>query len=483
MLQAVCLGVALKLKGMALKAWRFYGLMGIAIGIPLTLIHFLRLDMVPWASIILAGYLVLELVWLSLLLLSVGTSRYRHPAADVDSRSPNPQPEDPQTEKAQPTVAVIIAAYNEEAMLPETVDGVLAQSVQPDRILVVDDGSSDGSLTVLAQRYGVVYQDGIGRSPHYPTLQVLAKHHSGKADSLNAGVRLAQDDVVITVDADTQMKAGAIAAVKTYFAEDSELKVIGPLMQPVCEPGRFAKAMQTLQRYEYLRSFSTQAAWSRIDGTLTVSGACAAYRRDILMAVGAFDPTSWVEDYEVMVRIYRYCRARHLRPKVLISPYLTATTDAPNSVPAFIRQRRRWIGGFLQTLLRYRHIVGKPKEGVIGSAYLVLGVVDACSPVYAIASIGLIFSMVFGMVRLPSIILVLLGARWTLDFLFSWVNITRHQQWQRCQWQVANEGQTRWFNRRGALIETVLRPFVLLPLYQVSYWVGWLANFRGRLSW
>ncbi|MEM9771563.1 MAG: glycosyltransferase family 2 protein, partial [Cyanobacteria bacterium P01_D01_bin.73] len=343
--RAVCVGVALKFEDMALKAWRFYGLMTIAIGIPLSLIYGLRLDMMPWVTSVLIGYLALELLSLSLLLLSVGTSRYRHPAV---SHNPPPQPD--HHSKDQPTVAVIIAAYNEEAMLPETVDGVLAQSVQPDRILVVDDGSSDGSLEVLAERYGVVYRDGIGRSPNYPSLQVLAKHHSGKAESLNAGVRLLQDDVVVTVDADTQMKAGSIAAVKTYFANDPELKVIGPLMEPVCEPGPLAKAMQTLQRYEYLRSFTTQAAWSRIDGTLTVSGACAAYRRDILMAVGAFDPTSWVEDYEVMVRIYRYCRAKHLRPKVLISPYLTATTDAPNSVRSFIHQRRRWIGGFLQTL-------------------------------------------------------------------------------------------------------------------------------------
>ena len=462
---------------MALKAWRFYGLMAIAIGVPLTLIYCLQLDMMPWVSGILTGYLTLELVWLVWLLLSVGTSRYRHPVVQFDSRSPTPQP------LASPTVAVVIAAYNEEAMLSETVDGVLAQSAQPDHLLVVDDGSTDASLAVLAERYGVVYRDGIGRSPTYPRLQVLARPHSGKAESLNAGIRLVQDDVVITVDADTQMKAGSIAAVKTYFAADPELKVIGPLMQPVCEPGPMAKAMQTLQRYEYLRSFSTQAAWSRMDGTLTVSGACAAYRRDILMAVGAFDPTSWVEDYEVMVRIYRYCRAKHLRPKVVISPFLTATTDAPNSIPAFIRQRRRWIGGFLQTLLRYRHIVGKAQEGVIGAAYLVLGVVDACSPVYAIASITLIFAMVFDMLRLPSIILVLLGTRWILDFLFAWLNITRHQQWQRSQWQVAQDRQTHWFNRRGALIETVLRPFVLLPLYQVSYWVGWLANVRGRLSW
>ncbi|MGD1849275.1 MAG: glycosyltransferase, partial [Cyanophyceae cyanobacterium] len=384
---------------------------------------------------------------------------------------------------AQPTVTVLIAAYNESVLLPDTIDGVLAQSVQPDCLLVVDDGSSDDSLEILTERYGVVYQDGVGRSPTYPQLQILAKHHSGKADSLNAGLRLVQDDVVITLDADTQVKPGAIAAVRTYFAADPQLKVVGPLLQPVCAPASMGKGLQSLQRYEYLRAFTTQSAWSRIDSTLIVAGACAAYRRDMLAAVGGFDPDSWVEDYEVMLRIHHYCRRRNLRPKVLVSPYLTATTDAPNTLGTFIRQRRRWLGGFVQALLHHRHMVGNPKDGAVGLAYLVLGVVDACSPVYAIASLALIAFMVFGMVRLPLAVIALVALRWALDFLFSWVNVARHQQWQTHQWKVVNEGQPRWFNRRGALVETVVRPFVMQPLYQVSYWAGWLANLRGRLSW
>ena len=85
---------------------------------------------------------------------------------------------------------------------------------------------------------------------------------------------------------------------------------MGPLLQPVCSPAFLARVLQQIQRYEYLRAFTNHFAWSRIDSTLTVSGACAAYRRDVINGGGRVRPQKLgrgLRTNVLMFRIHRYC--------------------------------------------------------------------------------------------------------------------------------------------------------------------------------
>ena len=118
--------------------------------------------------------------------------------------------------------AVIIAARNELAALPRTIAALLAQTQALQMILVVDDGSTDGTLRMLRERYGVKEgaRGGLENSSHIPNLAWLRRSHSGKAAALNAGLAHIAADIVLTVDADTILEPGAVAAVCGAFRQE-----------------------------------------------------------------------------------------------------------------------------------------------------------------------------------------------------------------------------------------------------------------------
>ncbi|MGL1645724.1 glycosyltransferase, partial [Vibrio parahaemolyticus] len=87
-------------------------------------------------------------------------------------------------------------------------------------------------------------------------------------------------------------------------------------------------------------------AWSRFNSLLLVSGAFATFRRDAVVQVGGFDPDCLVEDYELLHRLHRHARNEGLTWTVRVLGQAQARTDAPSTLMAFLRQRRRWFGGF-----------------------------------------------------------------------------------------------------------------------------------------
>ena len=247
---------------------------------------------------------------------------------------------------------------------------LLRQSDPPDRIWLADDGSNDASASILAQRYALAPPPlwGLGEpSPVAPSLRWLKLEHRGKAHALNAALAHADTDVVVTVDADTLLQGGAMSAVRRAFAEDSDLVVGGGILEPRCSRGRLAFVLQELQAYEYVRNFLGRHAWSRIESLLLIPGAFAAFRRAAVETVGGFDPECWVEDYELIHRLHRYAADHGLAWRVRILGATRASTNAPAGLMPFLRQRRRWFGGFLQTQYWNRDMMGSPNPALSAS--------------------------------------------------------------------------------------------------------------------
>ena len=194
------------------------------------------------------------------------------------------------------TLGVIVPARNEATVIVATVDALLAQAEPADAILLVDDGSTDATRALLAQRYGLPAQ-GQGRfaSTRYPQLHLLAKPNSGKADSLNQAWPLLDTDVVVTLDADTDLEPGGLRALRSAFAREPQLVAACGVLTPRCGAGWSAGFFEGFQRYEYLRAFLSRAAWMKTGALLLVSGAFAGYRREALAQVGGYDPNSRVE--------------------------------------------------------------------------------------------------------------------------------------------------------------------------------------------
>ncbi|RYF31891.1 MAG: glycosyltransferase family 2 protein, partial [Comamonadaceae bacterium] len=281
------------------------------------------------------------------------------------------------------TLGVIVAAHNEGTVLPGTLAALLNQTDVPDRIVIADDGSTDGTAELLTTRYGLV-APALGElsapSTLHPGLLWLRLPHGGKAVALNAAIVRIDTDTVLTVDGDTLLDAKAIAAVRRAFSDEPELVAATGVITPVCSRTLGGRCFQWFQTYEYIRNFLSRYAWMRVDGLLLISGAFAGFRIDAVRAVGGFDTDCLVEDYELIHRLHRYAEANGLPWTVRVLGDAQAHTDAPSTIGSFLRQRRRWFGGFLQTQYWYRSMVGDRRYGWLGVAMLPVKAIDTLQP-------------------------------------------------------------------------------------------------------
>ena len=282
-------------------------------------------------------------------------------------------------------LAALVAAKNEAPVLPATLGALLDQTDPPDEIIIADDGSTDATAEMLCTRFGLTEPDmGCTASVDIGSTSIvwLRLPHGGKARALNSAIVETGAEVVVTVDGDTLLEHEAISAVRQAFCREPELVGITGIITPVCKPTRAGQAWQFFQTYEYIRNFLGRYAWMRVDCLQLISGAFAGFRRAPVIEVGGFDDVCLVEDYELVHRMRRYAGEHGLTWRFRVIGGAQARTEAPGSTVAFLRQRRRWFGGSLQTRWWYRAMVGDRRMGRLGTVMLPIKAIDTVQPFY-----------------------------------------------------------------------------------------------------
>jgi cellulose synthase/poly-beta-1,6-N-acetylglucosamine synthase-like glycosyltransferase len=384
----------------------------------------------------------------------------------------------PPAANRRPSLAVIIAAYNEAAVLRGTIAALLAQTDPPDEILLADDGSTDGTASLLRTEYGLAPPPlgGISAaSPTVPRLRWLRAPHGGKARALNAALAHVTAELFVTVDADTQLAADALAAMRAGFAATPGLVAATGVLAPHCGHGAAAGLFEWFQTYEYIRNFLGRYAWARQDGLLLISGAFAGFRRDAVMTVGGFDPDCMVEDYELIHRLRRYGYDHGLGWHSAVLGGARARTSAPGGTLAFLRQRRRWFGGFLQTQLWYREMVGAQKYARLGTWMLPVKAVDTLQPIYGLCAFALlVWYVVTGRWRVLLPVGGIIVGKIILDLSFHVWSIRLYRRWTGGQ----TKARVLW-----ALLASVVEPFSFQLLRHLGASWGWLFFLTGQRSW
>jgi cellulose synthase/poly-beta-1,6-N-acetylglucosamine synthase-like glycosyltransferase len=376
------------------------------------------------------------------------------------------------------TFGVIVAAHNEASVIASTIDRLAAQEVPPEIILIADDGSSDDTAGVLARRYGLSVPEMGGMatgSTNLPSLRWLRLPHGGKAVALNAAVLAIDTEVVLTVDADTLLEPGAIRAMRAAFAAEPELVAATGVLAPICGPNVQARLFQWFQSYEYVRNFLSRHAWEQVHSLLLISGAFAAFRRAPVVEVGGFDPDCLVEDYELIHRLYRHAADHGRDWRVRVVGGALASTDAPASPLAFLRQRRRWFGGFLQTQYWNRDMVGNRRFGLLGTRMLPVKALDTLQPVYGLAAFAILIGIVATgrfLVALP--ILLIMIAKIVIDLTFHLWSLGIYKRWT---------GQREGLGIGPAIIAAIAEPFTFQLLRHTGALWGWVAFLTGRGGW
>jgi cellulose synthase/poly-beta-1,6-N-acetylglucosamine synthase-like glycosyltransferase len=388
------------------------------------------------------------------------------------------RPHQPAIGAAYPTLGVVIAAHDEAAALPVTLNALFAQTEPPERIVIADDGSTDGSAEILRRQYGLACPPIGGLSalcPEFPSLRWLRLARGGKAKALNQALGLLDTDILLTVDADTLLRPGAIAAMRAAFSRDANLVAATGVLAPVCAGGGLAGIFQWFQTYEYIRNFLSRYAWMRADGLLLVSGAFAGFRRAAVIEVGGFDTDCLVEDYELIHRLRRFSVLHGRAWTIAVVGAAFARTDAPATPGAFLRQRRRWFGGFLQTQFWYRDMVGNRRYGRLGTWMLPVKAADAVQPLYGLAAlIVLIVALASGHMTILVPVGGIILAKICLDLAFHLWSVRLYRRW-------INESTAGGFG--WALLAAILEPFSFQLLRHLGAAMGWVAFLTGSRNW
>lgn len=257
-------------------------------------------------------------------------------------------------------------------------------------IVVINDGSKDGTMAVLEQAFGLVK---VGRVPRSnlptqlvrgvytssvePRVVVIDKVNGGKADALNAGINHANYPLFCAIDGDTMLDAGALSRLVWEFQAAPETVAVGGIVRIVngssFDDGCLVKVrtprnlLANLRIIEYLRAFlGGRIGWSKSGMLMIISGAFGLFRRDVCVEAGGYDPTTVGEDAEFVLRLHRHQRERGEPCRVTFFPDPICWTECPEDLRTLVRQRDRWQRGLIEMIARHRKMLFRPSFGRIG---------------------------------------------------------------------------------------------------------------------
>lgn len=333
-------------------------------------------------------------------------------------------------------ISILVPAYNEEETIAASIRSLLQLSYSEFEIIVVNDGSKDGTLAALQREFALqpfpealrvqiptqpvkaVYQ-----SAQYPNLRVIDKHNGGKADALNAGVNASRYPLFCGVDADSILQRDSLQRVVRPFLDDNSMVATGGTIRIAngCEVsggyltkvGLPSNPWAMFQVVEYLRAFLFgRLGWSAMSGMLIISGAFGLFRKDVVVMVGGYRPKTIGEDMELVVRMHRVLREKRIPYNIEFVADPVCWTEAPEDRKTLRTQRIRWQRGLSESLaanwgLMFSRNGGAP--GWIAFPFMVL--FEWLGPVVELGGyIFMAFAFWFGLVSWSAFVLFLFVA-------------------------------------------------------------------------
>jgi cellulose synthase/poly-beta-1,6-N-acetylglucosamine synthase-like glycosyltransferase len=233
---------------------------------------------------------------------------------------------DPVTEPA----TVIVPAYNESAGIEAAVISLVA-SDHPVEVIVVDDGSTDGTADLV-------------ESLRIPGVRVIRQKNAGKPAALNTGLEAASFDLVVMVDGDTVFEPDAVRMLLQPFADPMVGAVSGN-----AKVGNRGGLLGRWQHIEYVVGFNLdRRLFDLAECMPTVPGAVGGFRRSALQRIGGVSDVTLAEDTDLTMAL---CRDGW---RVVYEERARAWTEAPATLGALWRQRYRWCYGTLQAMWKHR---------------------------------------------------------------------------------------------------------------------------------
>ena len=326
----------------------------------------------------------------------------------------------PARERAlRPGISVIAAAYNERPVIVQSVRSLLSADYDPLEVVIVDDGSTDGTLEELTRAFDLVPLpvgdrfllasepiEAIYVSRSDPRLRVARKQNGGRSDALNAGSNIAYQELLALTDADSLLDRDALARVADVFAaEPDRIIAVGGTVR-IANGGVIENGIVTLPRVptrgtqasqvgEYLRGFfGGRIAWAAMNALLIISGAFGVFRRDLFRAVGGLSRETMGEDMELTMRLHELLRREQPELRVAYAPDASCWTEVPSGLRPLRGQRVRWHVGLLDNLRLHRPLWRRRYGATATLALPYILAYEVIAPLLQVAGYAIVIVMI-----------------------------------------------------------------------------------------
>ncbi|MGM7445084.1 polysaccharide deacetylase family protein [Streptomyces tunisiensis] len=272
-------------------------------------------------------------------------------------------------------VTVLVPAYNEAKCIENTVNSLMA-SDHPIEVLVIDDGSTDGTARIV-EAMGL------------PNVRVIRQLNAGKPAALNRGLANARHDIVVMMDGDTVFEPSTVRELVQPFGDPRVGAVAGN-----AKVGNKDSLIGAWQHIEYVMGFNLDRRMYDILRCMpTIPGAVGAFRKSALEPIGGMSDDTLAEDTDVTMALHR------AGWRVVYAENARAWTEAPETVQQLWSQRYRWSYGTMQAIWKHRRaLVDKGPSGRFGRVGLpFVSLFMIVAPLLApLIDVFLLYGLVFG---------------------------------------------------------------------------------------
>lgn len=291
-------------------------------------------------------------------------------------------------------ISIIIPAFNEENRIVNTVTGILNSDYKNVHLIVVNDGSTDGTLNLLIKKYDLkpilpVHRQfvetgevrGYYQSTSLPNFTLIDKVHSpyenSGADCINAGMNICHTPLFLTVDADTILEPMSLSRMLfMYLTTPHCVAIGGSIYVPDVSTIKDGKIQDSIipsnpllgvQVCEYLRSFTYgREGWTLLGGALSFPGAFTLFETQAVREVGGFDSANFAYDAEIIMKLHHGMREKKHPYSIVFAPSAIAWSESPATLKQFWNQRSKWQRGLLRSVSAHIGMLFNPKCGITG---------------------------------------------------------------------------------------------------------------------
>jgi poly-beta-1,6-N-acetyl-D-glucosamine synthase len=279
-----------------------------------------------------------------------------------------------------PSISIIIPVYNSIRTIVPCLESI-KKIKYPSKIeiIVVDDGSTDGSRELLSKVKGITF--------------VKLKENSGKAIALNTGLLKVKTEFVACIDSDTYPEEEVFLKTLGFFEE----KKVGAVTCLIL-PDKKQSTIQKIQFFEYAIGFGLWTTiLSSINSMTMIPGPMTIFRTNIFKKIGGYESGNLTEDMEMGLRLQKY----DYQIKTCFEA--KAYTDIPDTWKKLFKQRDRWYRGKVFNILNYKQLFFNSKNYDLGFFCLpYLFAMELVSVVLLFRFLILLFENVFRFVMIES---------------------------------------------------------------------------------